>query len=373
MKKAAALLLVSALLMGACAESESEDPKAALISAMENTGQAEGLTFNLSLQSTPESLDAMARSDGGGAGLDPEDAEKILGSSITMSTKGSGEEGSVELVVNVAGEDDFEMKAVDKVLYFRADVEGLVETFGGDTSQIDAGVQQAEAQGLTFVRPAADGEWVSIEGLDEAARQMTGQSPLPVPQQEKVIADLTESFEKSASVTSQGREDAGEHLVVSVPLRETYESFKQDFAQLGERLPVGQLPDASEVPDEDVTLDVWVEDEQVTQILFDLMQIAALSEDTEEVPEGVEEFAFLAKIEEFDDEIEAPQDAVAIDPQQIFGLLSSVFMGSMEASGSAGSSAPGGDLGAEFNCNDLKGAPPEVLSQFAEECPQLQP
>lgn len=369
MKKAAALVLASALLMGACATAESEDPKATLISAMEKTGQAEGLTFDLSLQSTPESLDAMARTDGG-TGLASEDAEKILGSSITMSTKGSGEEGSFEMVVNVAGEDDFEMKGVDKVLYFRADVAGLVETFGGNPSDIDAGVQQAEAQGLTFVRPAAEGEWVSIEGLDEAAQQMTGQSPPPVPEQEKLIADLTDSFEKSASVTSKGQEDAGEHLIVSVPLRETYESFKEDFAQLGARFPLAQLPDTSEVPDEDVTLHVWVDDEQVTQILFDFIQLAALSEDAEEVPEGVKEFAFLAKIEEFDNEIEAPEDAVAIDPQQIFGLLGSFFMGT---TGSASSSAPAGDVGAEFNCNDLKGAPPEVLSQFAEECPQLQP
>ena len=374
MKKAGALLLASALLMGACAggESESEDPKATLISAMETTGESEGLTFDLSLQSTRESLDALA-SDDGGSGMEPEDAEKILSSSITMSTLGSGEDGSFEMVVNVAGEDDFEMKAVDKVLYMRADVEGLVETFGGDPAQIDAGVQQAEAQGLTFVRPAAEGEWVSIEGLEEVAQQMTGQSPPPLPEQEKLIADLTESFENSASVTSEGQEDKGEHLIVTVPLRETYESFKEDLAQLGEQLPLAQFPDATEIPDEEVTLDVWVDDGRVTQILFDFLQLAKLSDDPEEIPEGVEEFAFLAAIDEFDDEIEAPEDAVAIDPQQIFGLLGSFFMGGMGSSGSASSSAPAGDVGAEFNCNDLKGAPPEVLAQFAEECPQLQP
>jgi hypothetical protein len=278
------------------------------------------------------------------------------------------------MVVNVAGEDDFEMKGVDKVLYLRADVEGLVETFGGDPNQIAAGVEQAEAQGLTFVRPAAEGEWISIEGLDEAARQMTGLTPPSLPDQQQFIDDLTASFKENATVTSEGQEDVGEHLVVSVPLRATYESFVESFSELSQQIPVGQLPPASEVPDEAVVMDVWVDDERVTQLLFDVIQFVELADDVEDAPEDAE-FAFLAEIEEFDDEIEVPEDAVAVDPQQIFGLFGSMFMGGMGGmdSGSAGSSAPAGDLGAGFNCDDLKGAPPEVLSQFAEECPELQP
>ena len=371
MKKAGALAALALLFLGACAgsESKSEDPKATLISAMRSTGEAEGLTFNLSLRSTPESLDAISRADGGGKGLPEEDAEKILASSVTVSTKGSGEDGSFEMVVDVAGEGNFEMKAIEKVLYLRADVEALVETFGGDPAEIETGVKQAEAQGLGFVRPAAEGEWVSISGLQESLGQITGQTPPPVPEQEKLIQDLTASFEESATVTSEGQEDAGEHLVVSVPLRDTYENFVEDFSAYTQQIPLGQLPPASEVPDEEIELDVWVDDEQVTQILFDLIQVARIAGDTEP-PEDVEEFAFLAEIDEFDDEIEAPEDATAIDPQQLLAIFGG-FMGGMQ--GSATESAPAGDAGAAFNCDDLKGAPPEVLEQFAEECPELQP
>lgn len=373
MKKAGGLIVVWALLITACAgASRSEDPKAALISAMENTGESEGLTFILSLESTVESLVAMSRADGAGSGLEEEDAEKILASSITLSTKGSGEGGSFEMVVNVAGEDDFEMKTIDKVLYFRADVEGLVETFGGDPSDISASVEQAEAQGLDFVRPAAEGEWLSIRGLEEAVQKMSGGTPPPAPDQQQLIKDLTTSLEKTATVTSRGQDDLGEHLVVSAPLRDTYENFVEDFARLGRQLPLAQLPDASEVPDEEVTLDVWVDDDRVTQVRFDLIQVARLEPDGDEIPEDVEEFAFLAEIEEFEDEIEVPQDAVAIDPQQIFGLLGGLFMGGAGAQGGAVAPPPG-DIGAEFNCDDLKGAPPEVVAQFAEECPELQP
>lgn len=371
MKRIGVLVVVAALALGACGgDGPSEDPKGALISAMENTGESEGLSLLMSIQSTPESLDAMARGDGGGSGMEEEDAQKILDSSIQLNTRGSGEDGSFEMVVNVAGEDDFEMKTIDKVVYLRADVAGLVQTFGGDPSGIDAGVQQMEAQGLTFAKAAADGEWLSIEGLEEAAQQMTGQAPLAVPEQEQLIRDLTASFKENAQVTSEGDEDAGEHLVVAVPLRATYENFVKDFAQLGQQLPLGQLPDASEVPDEDVIFDVWVDDDRVTQIEFDFTQIAEISGDAEDIPEGVERFAFRAEIDEFDDEIEVPEGAVAVDPQQIFGLFGGM-MGGMGAG--AGAMPPAGDPGAGFNCDDLKGAPPEVLAQFAEECPELQP
>lgn len=370
MKKVGALLLVSALSMGACAgsESKSEDPKATLISAMENTGQAEGLTVTLSIESDPESLNKLDRSGNESQGIAEEDAEKLLASSMTISTRGSGEEGAFEMLINVAGEHDIEIKAIDKVLYFRADVEGLVETFGGDTSEIETGVQQAEAQGLDFVRPAAEGEWVSIAGLGDSLGQITGQTPPAVPEQEQLIQDLTASFKENATVTSEGQEDAGEHLVVSVPLRETYENFVEDFSQLSQQIPLGQLPDSSGVPDEDINLDIWVDDERVTQVLFDLVQVAELEGDSD-VAEGTQ-VGFLAEIEEFEEEIEAPEDAVAIDPQQILGIFGG-FLGGMQ--GSATESAPAGDVGAGFNCNDLKGAPPEVLAQFAEECPELQP
>jgi hypothetical protein len=374
MKKTGALVAAAALLLSACAggsDANSEDPKAALVTAMENTGASEGLTFTLSIESDPESLNALDRAGSTSEGIAEEDAEKILASSLTMSTRGSGEEGAFEMVVNVAGEHDIEVKAIDKVLYFRADVEGLVETFGGDPSEIETGVQQAEAQGLTFVRPAAEGEWVSISGLGDSLGQITGQTPPPVPEQEELIQDLTASIKENATVTSKGQEDAGEHLVVSLPLRETYENFVEDFSQLSQQIPLGQLPDSSTVPEEDVTLDIWVDDDRVTQVLLDIVQVAELAEDAD-VPEGTE-VSFLAEIEEFEDDIEAPEDAVAIDPQQILGIFGGL-LGGMGAPGAGGGAAPpAGDLGAGFNCDDLAGAPPEVLSEFAEECPELQP
>jgi hypothetical protein len=371
MKRLAALLLTGALLLTACStDAPSDDPKGALMAAMENTAQLDGLTMQMSLSSTAESLQAMAEE---GDSLDAEDAEKILDSSFTISTRGEGPDGDLEMVVNVAGEDSIEFKVVDRVFYARADVVSLVETFGGDPASVESFAQTAEAQGAGFLRPAIDGEWVSIEGLDETVEQMTGQpAGASLPQQKELIENMTRSFEEHATVTSEGGEDAGEHMVVSVPLRTIYTDLVQDLENLTAQLPGASLPDSSQVPDEDITLDVWVEDERVTQVEFDFLQLNDLMDGGEDIPAGVEEFAFRVQLEEFTDEVETPEDAAAIDPQQIMGLLGGFMMGGMGL-GSGAVSPPGGDMGAAFDCNDLKGAPPKVLRQFAEECPELQP
>jgi hypothetical protein len=371
MKRLAALLVTGSLLLTACStDAPSDDPKGALMAAMQNTGQLEGLTTRMSLRSTVESLQAMAE-DGGS--LDAEDAEKILDSSFTISARGQGPEGEFEMVVNVAGEDSIELKVVDRVFYARADVVSLVETFGGNPDSVEDFAGTAEAQGAGFLRPAIEGEWVSIEGLDQTLQQMSGQAAAPsLPQQQELIENMTRSFQEHATVTSEGGEEPGEHMVVTVPLRPIYADLVDDFKELTAQLPATTFPDSSQVPNEDITLDVWVADERVTQVEFDFLQLNDLMEGGEDIPAGVEEFAFRMELEEFTDEVRAPEDAVAIDPQQILGLLGGFMMGGM-GMGSGAVSPPAGDMGAAFNCNDLKGAPPEVLRQFAEECPELQP
>ena len=80
-------------------------------------------------------------------------------------------------------------------------------------------------------------------------------------------------------------------------------------------MPAGELPDASEIPDEDAKLDVWVRDGQVTQIEFDFLQVGGWTE--EEAPEGVETMALRVALAEFSGEVAAPEDPVVITPEQL--------------------------------------------------------
>jgi hypothetical protein len=70
-------------------------------------------------------------------------------------------------------------------------------------------------------------------------------------------------------------------------------------------------------------------------------------------------------IDEFDDEVEAPEDAVTLTPQQIQQAFGAFFSAGMESQ--TGESVP---LSPD-DCESLEQAPPEVQQQFAKQCPNL--
>jgi len=360
MKRLVALALPLVLLVAACGDSgpdPSANPKDALISAFENLSEAEGVEIVFSLDASDETLVAVSEGS-----LTAEDASKISSSAITVRTRGRGEDAQMEMVATVAGEDDVTIKVVDQVLYAQIDAQGLVETFGGDPSELDMAASQAEAQGLGFVRNAIDGDWIAIEGFKELAEQFTGAAggDAAMIDQQKFIEDMTKAIEDTSEVTHAGSDDAGDHLVVALSIRDLYTRFSSSIQGLTGAVPMGGLPPASEIPDEIVELDVWVADDQVTQVRLDFLKIAQTFE-SEPPPEGVEDFGLLLEIEEFGDEIEAPDDAVEVDAQQ----LMQTFMGGM----GAGGTAPGPS--SSFDCSQLEGAPQDVLDQFADICPGL--
>ena len=323
MRRLFAGLTVTMLLLAACGPAGSDDatPTETLTQALEDLETTESLTTTFSLVSTPESLQAAASEDG--SELSDEDAAKILDSSLTVSGETSGaSDAPAEIVLNIGGVDVIEMRVVDETLYTRADVNALAETFGGDPAEINAVADQLAAGGMTYVQPAVDGEWLALQGFKQFVEGYAGQPADPEASDEdkQLVEQFTASIKDNASVTEAGSDDAGRHLVASVPLRETYE----DFAVLAENLsedvggagmPAGELPDASEIPDEDAKLDVWVRDGQVTQIEFDFLQVGSWTE--EEAPEGVETMALRVALADFSGEVAAPEDPVVITPEQI--------------------------------------------------------
>lgn len=366
MKRLAALIAALGLLLFACGGSAGPDPKTepkeALISAFENLADGDGVEVVLSIEATVESLTALAGQ--GSQAIDRETAQKILDSSLRLLTKGKGEDAQFEMVATLAGE-DLEIKVVDQVVYFRADAEGLAEAFGEDPAGLRMISQQAAAQGLTFVEPALNGEWIAITGGEQLAQQFGGATDADKmsENQEKLIQDIIAALEENATVTNEGSDDVGEHLVVSVSLRDLYQRLMSSMQALP-GFPGGQLPPEMEAPDGNLVLDVWVTDDRVTQAALDLAQFSKLGEGADSSDGRV---ALLMDIEEFDDEIEAPDDAVEVPAEQVMQL----FLGSMGAGTMGAPSEASGGAPADFDCAQLKGAPPAVKEQFADMCPDL--
>lgn len=334
-------LMAAALLVAGCndqgAQQAQEDPKGTLVEALESLEQTEGLTMTATVESTTESLQALAADEGDQ--LSTEDAQKILDSSVTFSGKQVDDpaDTQTDMSVNIAGnEDAVELRVVGTTLYARADVEGIMETFGEDPAQLQGIARQAAAQGFDFVGPALEGEWLSIEGIDQLAQTLTGAAPAtPSAEQQRLIENFTAAMKQSTEVTAAGEDDAGAHLVATLPLRQTYQHFLELAKGLGQGLPTAQqFPPVSEVPNENVKIDTWVDDGRLSQVEFDFLQLEDIVEG-EDAPEGVEQLAFRVAIDEFTDEVEAPEGATNVNVQKIL----QIFLSGMGAAAAAGQPA----------------------------------
>ena len=373
MKKLLAICAGATLLLSACAgsgTSASDDPKAALIEALRGLSEADGLTQTIRLESDTDSLVAAGEGD-----IDDETAAKILDSSIVVSATQAEnpEDATSQIIVNIAGNDDLEIRFVEGDLYFRVDIESLLETFGQDPSQLEAVIGQVGGQpGLEWVDDAVAGDWVVLENALELSEQMAGAGSIGADQQKKLVNNLLQTVEQNATVTSEGEDDAGEHVRASLPLRETLSDIVDALGPAADMGGAADLEGSLEdLPNEDITLDFWISDGIVSKIGFDVVAFSETIEESaeEEIPEGVEELSFVVEIEEFDGSVESVADAAKIDVAALGQAFAGMFGGGLPSTGTgSGGGAPSG----AFDCGMLKGAPPEVIALYAEECPELQ-
>ncbi|MPZ70968.1 MAG: hypothetical protein GEU71_15805, partial [Actinobacteria bacterium] len=302
MRKIFGLVLALALVAAACGgdggPDPADDPKGALQAALDRLSEYEGVSLTMSIASDTASLVAASEGD-----LTEDNAQKVIDSSLTLSAVSSEDptNAQFQLAANIAGIDNaFEMRAADNTLFLRADVSGLAEAFGADTSQLDAFEAEAgAAPGFEFVGPALEGEWIGLTGLDSAMDQLGGGiGAVETPSEEDLasIKKFTDALGDAAEVTTGDKEGPGDHLVATVNLREAYASLSEIAGTLTQ-VPGTELPPDSEVPDKDISVDVWIDGGNLTQAELDLTQMADLGDS--ELPEGVDQLAFRIGIEEF--------------------------------------------------------------------------
>ena len=171
MRKLLILAVAAVLFAGACGgEDATENPQGSINDAVEALSDYEGITITLSIDSTSDDLVALSEGS-----LTAEQAQQILDSSFTASSTNTEDpqEAEAEFSVDIAGQaDSLEVKFVDGTLYLRADVAGIMDTFGADSSQLDAFRQQAGSQpGFEFVEPALNGEWIALTGFNQLLEQ----------------------------------------------------------------------------------------------------------------------------------------------------------------------------------------------------------
>lgn len=366
-RKLTAVMCTALVVLAACGGSSgsSGSAKDEFFKAIENL-KGSGQTIKLSIDSTTESLQAIAEHDN--SNLSSDDAQKILDSSLSVSGNGATDpqDAQAQIVLNVAGSDDAEIRVVDQVVYIRADVHSLLSTFGQDPSQADALAQQASAAGYGFVGSLIQGKWVALTGLSELMQSLGGASPAATQQLGQLQDKLLETFKNAGSVSSEGSDSVGDHLVASFPLRDLVSKLFDSLKSINPAA-AATAPDLSQVPDKDVKLDAWVKDDKLVQLEFDFLQVNDLVQnDSDKLPAGVTKLALKVELSPFSGSVEKPSGAVEVNIQQLLQTI----MGGLGGSGTGSSSSSSRSQSAQF-CKALENQPPSVQKQFKDQCPNL--
>lgn len=363
MRKFLAAIAACLFVLSGCANTSGsdEDAKQTLVNALRNLLEAEAITETITVDSDVDSLVAVSEGE-----IDEEVASTILESSLTASgTQAENPaDASSSVVLDVAGSEDFEMRFVAGDLYVRAEVRNLFGKFGQDRAEFEALAAQVKGQkGFEWAEEALAGKWIVVRDAIALTQQFGG-TTASAEQQKKLINDLLETVEQNASVTSEGEDDAGEHLAATLPMRKTLQDLVESLGPAA-GMAGGMQASLEEIPNEDVVIDFWIADESVNRLSLDVTQFEeAVEESGDKFPEGVERLAIVIEFSAFDGKVEPVSDAVEVDT----AALSQAFSGLMTGGAGMGGAPPG----SSFDCSMLKGAAPEVIELYAKECPELQ-
>jgi hypothetical protein len=330
---AATAAVLGAAACGGSTADTPKDPKGELTASVENLGASDVLTTTLRLDTTAEALQSFAAEDGDK--LSTEDAEAIASAQIVVEVRSAngddlselkgGDDNAANVSFRFVSNDDTlaELRVVDGDLYLQGDLRGILALIHESDSYAD--VQQRVSVLPHFVQAFVEGQWVSIDGA--AAKGLAGslsgaQTPSDK-QGQKLLEDLKGIVQRDVTVTREGSDDRGDHLVLTGNTK----ALAQDFVQAASgALPAGSAAmgqfNPDDVPDRDVTVDAWVKDGVLTEISLDIVQFAKPGD-----AKAGDSLPIAITFEQEGDDIGAPEDVTPVDLTQLGSLLGA--MGSM--------------------------------------------
>ena len=330
------LAAAAVLALTACGEGTPdtpEDPKGELTASVENLGASDVLTTTLRLDTTAAALQSFAADDG--EKLSAADAEAIASAEIVVEVQSAngddlsqlegGDDNAANVSFRFVSNDDTlaELRVVNGDLYLQGDIRAILALV--NQSEAYADVQKRVAAMPSFVQAFVEGEWVSINGA--AAKGLAGslsgaQTPSDK-QGQKLLEDLQGIVQRDVTVTRDGSDERGDHLVLTGNTK----SLARDFVEAASgALPAGSAAmgqfDPDDVPDRDVTVDVWVKDGVLSEISLDLVQFAKPGQS-----KAGDSLPVALSFEQEGEDIAEPENVTPVDLSQLGALLGA--MGSM--------------------------------------------
>ena len=307
----AALLLV---VFAACDEPSDPGATEKVVDAIHDVSTWPGVTQRMSVETTAEDMIAAL-----GPPADPRIAELFVDAVVVQSESQDSRdpaEMKSDTRVIVGGEEIVRFLTRGGSLYARVDLKLALDLLGtGESADQVAGQMLGAGVPRSIVSPLVRGDWMVVEDLADFVGPEALESEVASVAQWEALAD---GFSETASATSEGRDALGEHFAVTLPLDRALVSMAESLASTGS-LPSG-LPDfsAETLPDGEVELDMWVGDDGLERVQFDLRQLSQFG--VEDV-EDVEEFDVIVDLEEWDTSLRIPKHSVAIPPQLLLRLI----------------------------------------------------
>lgn len=322
LRRIVALAALAATVVAACGTAGALAPEIAMRQAARSTFDRDSATYTLSVGGSEAAITALL-----GEG-DARAVSLLRGSRLTVSVDEAGGKDRLALDLDLGDLDHaVELRFLDDTLYARADVNRIAEVLGADPGSIASGVAGAEKAGFDFVRDAVAGKWLStdtrplgdfVKGIEQGGS--LGIPKLGMEQVRNLLEALGDTFGSEVKVERLGKEDAGDHLRLTIPLRRVYQRLLPALAGTPGMPPPQVLPPAEDIPDRQVSADVWLRDGRIGRAELDLAQFASKS---------AGRVALRVDIGALRQPVSAPRDAVPVNLFQILGRLAAVFTGGM--------------------------------------------
>lgn len=345
---------VAGLSLTACSSSGStgsgnesttgKTPTEALAAAVHNISNGNSESFQLSIKPDDAMIAALSKDSS-----DPKSAaigKSLFGnggivvkftasSSKPLKDLKPGETPNVEFDVTAGGTDFVDIRTVAGAVYLKANVPQILQLAGKSASDVNSQLGEVPADFQAPIQAVMAGKWVGISASDVKAlgqlAQNLGQGDLgssttaPTSAGSQMLAtvesQLMKALTQDATVTDKG---SGQYEVTG-KVKTIGQDVLQAFGPVLNSVPgkskedLDKLrTDLNSVPDsQNITFDVWVKNNQISELQVDIAQFIPASES------GGGHLPIDAKFSQSANSVTAPSDVTNIDVQKLMSAFGS--------------------------------------------------
>ena len=311
----ATLVTVAGLVGCGGSSGGSGSVKGDVLTSVDSIATADRLTTTIRLDTTPAALQTLAQSSG--TTLSNRLASAIAGATIVIERAKSGGGSALDIQAGAGGATLIELRAVDKTLFLRGDVRGILALAG--KPKVYANLKAQTKTMPSFVQAAVTGQWVSLPAatLDSLATLTGGAPPSKAPGNgPKLLGDLKRAMDKDMTVTKAGTDSRGTHYVLHADTKSLADDLRSSLSDslpggsaIGQRVPTN-------VKHQKFSFDAWVKDGSLSELTINLLQFG----DTSKVPAGTTLPLSITFVKSGTD-ISAPTGATPVDLTQLGTLI----------------------------------------------------